>query len=149
MKEIFSKNSAAGILVIALVFVALAIWLGIVIGRSINETSPYSAVYLSTGDVYFGKLSWFPWPKLTDVWYLERVAGANGQSQLAILPLSGSFWKPRNEINLNPKQIIFWTRLEGSGDLAKLLQNPELQKGQSPVFPPDNFFPPQASGTPR
>jgi hypothetical protein len=143
-----SRNIVIGVLLFLLVIFFLAVWLGILIGQSLRE-SPYSAVYLATGDVYFGRLTWFPQPKLTDVWYLERVAdAATGRQELAIFPLAGAFWKPKNEINLNPKQIVFWTRLEAGSDLSELLQNPALREGRSPV-PSGNFPLGQATGTLR
>lgn len=146
MKEIINRNFAIGILLFLLVILFLAIWLGIVIGRSFTE-SPYSMVYLATGDIYFGRLRWFPWPTLADVWYLERMTDAGSRSELAILPLSGAFWKPKNQINLNPKQIIFWTRLEARSNFSELLQNPALRGGQLPIIPPENLPQGQAPST--
>ena len=116
-----------GILII--VVIILAVWVGILIASNSNGTnptgpSPYSAVYLSTGDIYFGKLSWWPSPHMTDVWYLQRTQGQNGQTQVSIQPMTSVFWGPGNEIDLNSKNIIFSTRLMNNSQVVQVMENP-------------------------
>lgn len=124
----------------AVVFIILGIWVGIALfstGANPAGPSPYSAVYLTTGDIYFGKLSWFPSPHLTDAWVLQRSQNAQGQTQLGVAPFASSFWKPVNEIDLNPQQIVFWTRLRNDSQLAQAIANPssvqQLPQGTSTV----------------
>ena len=121
---------AALIVLLGLVLMGLGVWLGsLAFGSgSANPSgpSPYSAVYLSTGDIYYGKLSWFPSPHLTDVWLLQRQQDAQGQAQVAVEPFNSSFWGPVDEIDLNPRQIVFWTRLRNDSKLAQALSNPSL-----------------------
>ncbi len=91
--------------------------------------SAYSAVYLASGDIYYGKLDWFPWPRLTNVWFLQR-SQVGGQSQLGITPFKSAFWGPVDEIELNSRQIIFWTRLRNDSQVVKAFENPELLQQQ-------------------
>lgn len=133
--RISGKKIVWGI-VIVVVLVAAGVWGWTEMAQSNSPTgpSPYSAVYLSSGDVYFGKLSWFPEPHMTDVWYLNRTVNQSGQSQIAVAPLKSVFWGPVDEINLNPKQILFWTRLSNASQLVAGFENPSsLQQGQAPT----------------
>ena len=125
------KKIAWGIVIIIVIAGAATwAWMDMIAGQNPNGPSPYSAVYLTSGDVYFGKLSWFPSPHMTDVWYLNRTTGPNGQTQISVAPFKGVFWGPMDEINLDPKQILFWTRLSNGSQLVKGLENPSsLQSG--------------------
>ncbi len=126
-----SKNFIIIAILVVLVLLGLGIWLGFSLNQSNSSgASPYSAVYLSTGDIYFGSLSWFPWPHLTNVLLLQRQVGQNNQPQLSIGQLSGAFWGPVDEVYLNPKQIIFWTRLRNDSQIVRVIQNPNLLQQQ-------------------
>lgn len=131
-KKIFFIISVGALLV-------LAALLGATIGQSGSEAaSSYSAVYLTTGDIYFGKLSWFPSPRLTDVWFIQRSVDAENQSQLNLLPFSSSFWGPMNEVHLNPKQIVLWARLKAGTDISRALADPNIMRQlQTPQAPTD------------
>ena len=80
-----SKTIAAIIVVLVVIFL---LCVGVLVGIRVNakgagsndvSLSPYSAVYLSTGDVYFGKLDWSPSPHIEDPWFLQRSTDASGQ----------------------------------------------------------------------
>lgn len=122
---------------IVLIFIGLGVWLGANIGSYANqskqgEPSEYSAVYLSTGDIYYGMLSWFPRPRLKNVWFLQKEVDQNNQAQLSIAPFRSAFWGPTDEIYLNSKQIIFWTRIRNDSQVLKAIQNQDLlQSSQS------------------
>lgn len=131
-----SKKTIFVVLVVVVVLlVGLGVWLGVSVFNaqaSPSGPSPYSAVYLTTGEIYYGKLSWFPSPRLTDVWFLQAGAqNAQGKSQLAITPFKSAFWGPVDEIYLNAKQIIFWTNLRNDSQLAQALANPSSLQQQS------------------
>lgn len=112
--------------------------------------SEFTAVYLSTGDIYFGKMSWFPSPRMTNVWFLQRGVNGQNQPQYGIAPFKGVFWTPVDEINLNSKDIVFWTKIKDGSDFAKALANPSIlqqaQAGQPQQSPVDTSGAP--SGVP-
>ncbi len=113
------------ILILAIVIVVLII-AGVVIGMRLsngNATGPsaYTAVYLSSGDVYFGKLSWFPSPRMTDVWYLQRGTDAQNKPQFGVAAFKEVFWGPTDSLKLNPKEIIFSTRLRNDSQVVKVI----------------------------
>ncbi len=115
------------ILAVAVVVVLGAgIWLGVKFLGSKDPTGPseYSAVYLSTGDIYFGKLSWFPWLRMKNVWFLQSSVNQQNQPQLGLSALKNAFWGPVDEIYLNSKQVIFWTSLRNNSQLVQAFTNP-------------------------
>lgn len=120
------------VVVAVLVLIALGIWLGSAISGGSNKiaVSPYSAVYLSNGDMYFGILSWFPKPHLSKVWILQRQADQNNQSQLSVAEFTKAFWGPVDEIYLNSKQIVWWSRLRSDSQFVRAINNPSLVEQQ-------------------
>ena len=64
----------------------------------------WTAVYLDTGDLYFGRLSSFPTLSLSDAWYVQH----SPQGDVSISDFSKASWKPAGNIQLN-RQHIVWT----------------------------------------
>ncbi len=126
------KKTVALIVVVVAALVAAAFLFGSWVltlstaKQNVSKSSDYSAVYLTSGDIYFGKLSWFPWPRLKNVWYIQRTVAPNSQSQLGVAPFVNAFWGPMDEVYLNPKEIIFWTRLRSDSQLVGALSNPSI-----------------------
>ena len=81
------------IIVVIVLFVGLGVWIGMRFfgggagSAAANDSSlsPYSAVYLSTGDIYFGTLVWSPSPHLEDAWFLQRSTNAEGNATVAYI----------------------------------------------------------------
>jgi hypothetical protein len=115
------------IVIVAIIFIGVGVWVGIDLtaaGGSSSALSPYSAVYLSTGDVYFGKLDWSPSPHMEDAWYIQRGTDAKGDPTVGVYPFSQVAWGPSNTIYFNSQQVIFWTRLSATSSVAQLIANP-------------------------
>jgi hypothetical protein len=87
-------------------------------------------VYLSTGDIYFGKLSWSPTPHMEDAWFLQRGTDAKGNATVGVYPFSQVAWGPSSEVYFNSQQIIFWARLNGTSSIAQLIANPAAATAQ-------------------
>jgi hypothetical protein len=129
-----SQKNLIIFIVVVLVLVAAGIWIGMNLGNS--GTSGYSAVYLTTGDVYFGNFSWFPTPHISGAWYIQRGVDKNNNPTAAIVPFKNIAWGPSDTIFLDSKQIVLWTKLASDSNLAKAMANPELlnqNQGQIPV----------------
>lgn len=142
-----------GILVIAVaVLVAAAVWVGMLFSKSETNgarPSAYSAVMLANGDVYFGKIAWFPSPRIYDAWILQRSVDENNQVQLDVVRASRAFWSPVDEVNLNFSQIVSWTRLRRDSQLVRALENPNLlQQISAPQGSATSTFKGPAGGPP-
>ncbi|MDO8664133.1 MAG: hypothetical protein Q7K44_01065 [Candidatus Liptonbacteria bacterium] len=130
------KFVVAGILLVVVavvIMISVGVWLGSAIsGGSSSKAvaSPYSAVYLSNGDMYFGVLSWFPKPRLSNVWLLQRQVDKDNQPQISVGQFTKAFWAPMDELSLNPKEIIWWVRLRSDSQLAKAMNNPPADQQQ-------------------
>ncbi len=121
------------IVIIVVLLVAVGVWAGVamIANRSQQAAlSPYSAVYLSTGDIYFGTLSWSPTPHMTDAWFLQRGTNASGTVTVGVYPFSQVAWGPSNSVSFNSSQIIFWTRLTATSSIAQLIANPAAATAQ-------------------
>ncbi len=129
------KKNVAVVIAVVVALVALGASAGFFIGDTLftRDASPYSAVYLVTGDIYFGKLSWFPHPHLTSVWLLQRGVNGQNQPQFAVVPLKSVVWGPGDRMDLNERQIVFWTRLAGNSPVVKAIENPQVLQGTQPI----------------
>ena len=83
--------------------IVLLVALLIVISRKTEPT--YYAVYLRTGELYFGKLQRFPRLCLIDP-YLLRTNVQNPEYPFSIQDFKQVFWGPENKLNLNSSQIV-------------------------------------------
>jgi hypothetical protein len=134
--------------------VAVAVWVGMRLSSSESDgarPSAYSAVMLANGDVYFGKFTRFPSPRITNAWILQRSLDEKNQVQLGVVPASRAFWSPVDEVNLNSDQIVSWARLRKDSQLVQALENPnslrQLQ-GTAPGGSAAGIFEGQAGGPP-
>lgn len=110
-----------------LIVLGAAVLVGLYLGRqhpTAGEYSPYSAVTLVNGEVYFGRLDWFPKPRLKDAWVLQRSVDQDGQVQMNVGPWSKSIWSPASTLYLNPTNIATWSRLRADSPLAQAIADP-------------------------
>jgi len=136
------------IILLAALVVLLALWVGL-LARQTSSTTPkdkasdYSAVYLSTGDIYFGKLSWFPKAKLRDAWLLQRT-GTTEQARYVMVPFRSALWEPVGTLWLNAKQVIFWTKIRAGSDTERKLKDAMTDVQNSQTQPQTGI--PQGTG---
>lgn len=151
MKKTKQSYWVGGIVAAVIILIAGAVlyfnWSGTDNSSADFKASEYTAVYLSTGDIYFGKMDWFPIPRMKNVWFIQRGTGQGNQPQYGLAPFKGVFWSPIDEINFNPKEIIFWTKIKDGSELAKALANPSAlqaaQNQQNQEQPPTGTTTPQ------
>lgn len=100
-----NKKIIIGILAILLVLVA---GIGLSWYLMNGSKNSYYAVYLDTGDLYFGKISWFPSLTLSNVWYIQR----DPQSQNStLLDFSKVVWGPQNVMKINRDRVVWMAKL--------------------------------------
>lgn len=112
---------------LVLALIAIGIWVGMSLGQSrmANGESQYTAVYMTTGDIYFGTLKYFPQLHLENAWYLQRGVGQDNQPQFGVVPITTVLWQPTGDIYLNRHNIVFWTRLQKGSKVEAFMQNPQ------------------------
>jgi hypothetical protein len=100
---------------------ALSIYKPDVIKRFFNK--PYSAVYLSSGEMYIGKLSTFPNLVLTNIYLFKIVPDPSDATKKAyqLVPLKNTPWSP-DKIYLNKDQVIFTAPIRDDSQVAQALK---------------------------
>jgi hypothetical protein len=109
------------IFLLVLVVVLLLILGGVVFWQKIWSQPSFYAVYLDTGDLYFGRLAKFsPKYSLTDVYFLQRNADTPSQPY-SVQRLDQAFWKPENKIKLNPAKVVWITKLASGSEIMNFI----------------------------
>lgn len=130
-----SKANKILLILVIILFLALV---GLVVwqkwGKFGFEPS-YWAVYLRTGDLYFGKLTQFPYFGLKNV-YTFQVNQQDTQNPISIQRFANVFWGPQDFLKINRNEVVWMTKLNSKGQLAELLKtNPDLQSSLQPNSP--------------
>lgn len=92
----------------------------------------YWAVYLNTGDLYFGKIERFPKTSLTDVWFLQ-MNSQNEENPLSLVKLEQIFWGPEDKIYFDNESVVWKTKLRDDSSVVEFIKNPSAfqdQQGQ-------------------
>ena len=116
---------------VGLVAILLVIMIGIFAVKAVVGDSSWHAVYLRTGELYFGHLTRLPYFGLRNV-YMLQANPSNTEAPLSIQKFSKVFWGPEDEIRLNRSEVVWMTELDRNGQLAQILRdNPELEVPQT------------------
>jgi len=119
--------------VVVVILIGLGVWIAVEFmgNNNANPAAPsgYTAVYMVSGDVYFGKLHSFPRPYLSDVLYITRNTGQNGQVQLGLVAFKSVSWAPVGDVYFNPNQVLFTAPLRNDSQIVAAIQNPALLTG--------------------
>lgn len=130
--------------------VVLLLALGVIVyWQKIGFEKPYWAVYMNTGDLYFGKLSHFPKLSLTDVWFLQRNA-QDTQNPVSLAKFDGIFWGPENRIYLDERNVVWKAKLRDDSQVVKYIKNPQsVQNQQSTQQPVQPVKPDESKSQPK
>jgi hypothetical protein len=131
------------LIVIVLIGLFWSWWL---FGRntSFNEntninTNEYQAVFLTNGQVYFGKLADLnhKYVTITDVYYLQvqqnsSLQGASSStspnSQVSLVKLGNELHGPQDEMYIASNQMLFWENLKSSGKVVQAINRYQDQQ---------------------
>lgn len=94
----------------------------------------YQAVFLTNGQVYFGKMSRpdDSYVKLTDIYYLQSqpaqpAAGSNtttqGQQSLSLAKLGSELHGPEDNMFIANDQVLFWENLKDDGKVVQAIKS--------------------------
>ncbi len=118
-------------ILLTLVIVLLIVLAGVIVWQTWLGSVSYYAVYLKTGDLYFGQLSRFPSFGLSHV-YLLQVNAQNQQNPVNVQKFSNVFWGPEDFIKINRDEVAWYTKLKSDSQLVRLIEtNPDLTSGES------------------
>jgi hypothetical protein len=105
------------------------------------DTSKLQAVFLNTGQVYFGHITNLnsKYFVVTDIYYLQSSGNGtssssnNANGKVTLVKLGCELHEPYDQMILNSDQVTFWENLQDNGQVAKAVstfqkQNPNGQK---------------------
>jgi len=109
--------------IIAIIVVILIIVIGLAFAA--RTPSYNSVIYLTTGEIYVGKISKFPKISLSDGFLIQTSAQGIGEGpSIQLFPLSETVWGPE-KIFINEDQVIFFGRLNEESNIAKTIRAEE------------------------
>ncbi|HVY67865.1 MAG TPA: hypothetical protein VHA30_03150 [Patescibacteria group bacterium] len=105
-------------------------------GQAMLGASGYQAVFLTNGQVYFGKLSHAEGNYLTldDIYYLQVVqpplqgsqpqdqAASQQQPQISLVKLGNELHGPVDEMHISREQVLFYEDLKSDGQVVKAIE---------------------------
>ncbi|MFH1193070.1 MAG: hypothetical protein V1656_02010 [Candidatus Jorgensenbacteria bacterium] len=136
-------NTTNKILIVVVLVLVLALG-GVLAWREWGGGSPFYAVSLRSGALYFGHLTRFPSFGLKQV-YMLQVNQNDTQNPVSIQRFKNIFWGPEDFLRINHDEVAWMTRLDPKGQLVTLIEaNPEL----TPAAPAASQAPAPAAKTP-
>lgn len=101
-------------------------------GHPVVQKGQYQAVFLTNGQVYFGKVKQ---PEagtvtLSDIYYLQSNQSTQGSgadntaddNQLSLVKLGNELHGPEDMMAINRDQILFWENLKDSGKVVQAIK---------------------------
>ncbi|EKD56204.1 MAG: hypothetical protein ACD_58C00271G0001 [uncultured bacterium] len=118
------------VLVIAALVYALVVTKGFGLMKKSTDvkTGNYQAVFLSNGQVYFGRLAGVTssYATLEDVYYLQvqkiQPADEKSQGKLTLIKLGNELHAPVDMMKINKDQILFYENLKEEGKVMQAIQ---------------------------
>lgn len=94
------------------------------------DSTKLQAVFLNTGQVYFGNVKSFnpDYLVLSNVYYLQSSSsnGSNSSSSnqnVSLVKLGCELHKPYDQMVVNTKEVTFWENLQADGQVAKAVSD--------------------------
>ena len=117
----------AGVLIVLILGLVLA-WTSR--SRPLALATPYHAVLLTNGSVYFGKLDGYgtPAPVLTDAFYVVSRSDPNTKQVSNVLVKRGKELHGPDRMYINPNQIVFVETVGPTSQIAQLISKSAGQK---------------------
>ena len=109
-------------LIKVVVAVAVLVLIGIGVWYKTRGAEDYSVVYLSTGEVYVGKLSTFPELRLKDAYILvvTQDPADKTKNNFQLNPIKEALWAPKY-MRLVRENVVFYGPLLPESKIAKTL----------------------------
>ncbi|MFA5172784.1 MAG: hypothetical protein WC435_00035 [Candidatus Paceibacterota bacterium] len=106
------------------IFVLLAVVVGGLYFWMDGFRKQYYAVYLRTGEIYFGQISYFPRMAMNDPLILQLTG--DKENPFSISRFKDSFWGPEGKIYLGGDNVVWKARIAEGSKMMEALKNPDL-----------------------
>jgi hypothetical protein len=137
LRDVSTRGALVAIAIAALV-IALLVGVAVFRGNDVVSKSPngkqYQAVFLTNGQVYFGKLHNLgsAYITLEDVYYIQANpqqsqntqggASASPQPNLTLVKLGDELHGPERQMQIASNQVIFWENLKGDSKVVDAIK---------------------------
>lgn len=117
------------------------------------DTSKLQAVFLNTGQVYFGNIKTLndKYFVLTNIYYLQTSSNGSSSSSSAsnvsLVKLGCELHEPYDQMVINRTQVTFWENLQDGGQVAKAVKTFEQQNPQGQKCADQSSSAPTTSGS--
>lgn len=94
------------------------------------NSGQYQALFLTNGQVYFGKLSKADGKtiRVDDIFYLQvqqavqpKAEGTNDQGETQLIKLGGELHGPEDTMYIDRNQVLFWENLKSDGKVVQAI----------------------------
>lgn len=131
------KMILVAVVVVVLLIVGLVAWMGMkqMSGGAANmvKGNQYQALFLTNGQVYFGKLSDVDnkYVKLSDIYYLQvqqtvqpaqQNNNQNANPQVSLAKLGSELHGPEDTMLVNRDQVLFWENIKDDGKVVQAIK---------------------------
>ncbi|MCH8847198.1 MAG: hypothetical protein IIC11_10790 [Proteobacteria bacterium] len=127
------------VVLLVVVLVSLVLW-----QRGLFGSPTYTAVFLRTGDLYFGQLRQFPTLTLHNVYLLQITQ--DPQAPLSLQKFTNVIWGPEDKIKLNRDQVVWMSRLRSDSQFVQAIERGPVPVGQQQLQQQLQQLPPQSQG---
>ena len=133
------KFSLKSLLIVVIIVVlvagmvgAVAMWRGGENSMTDVKKSQYQAVFLTNGQVYFGKIASMKRGelRLTNIYYLQVQQNvqpsnnnSNNNSQVSLAKLGNELHGPEDSMYIARDQVLFWENLKDSGKVVQAIKS--------------------------
>ena len=92
--------------------------------RGPEVTTPYAAVLLDNGQVYYGKLAnaGSSFPELTDVYYVQSQVNPDTKAVSNTLVRRGNEWRGPDRMFLNERHVVLIEPVGATSKVAQLIE---------------------------
>lgn len=120
------------IFILALIFVYVGFWQnGYIknITQLIRFRNSYQAVFLSSGQVYFGKITEFTskYIVLNNPYYIQisqtEISEENPQPEMKLIAIKNEFHKPKDFMLIEKSSVIFIEELKNTSQIVDIIEN--------------------------
>ncbi len=99
-------------------------------GKAVSFDTPYQAIMLDNGQVYYGKIQGFSsaYPVMTEVYYVQEQLDPETKKVKNVLVRRGSEWHAPTRMLMNGRHIVMVEPVSPGSTLAKLIDDLNRKK---------------------
>lgn len=122
--------AVAALIVVVLLIAGMFVFKQKAVGDGSIKKDQYQAVFLTNGQVYFGKLKNVgqQYVEISDIYYLQvqqsvQPADQNKEAQVSLAKLGDELHGPEDNMNISRDQVLFWENLKDDSKVVQAIKD--------------------------